>query len=210
MTSVSDPPGQSAVVGLRLIRCAAIPSVSVALIVGCATFEPSRIQRSQQFDTPVRVGKGDTLYQFRRTSAVLFIPLALRSVYGGTIREVVFNGVENGQLTLTYRDIEVDTRRPPFFEKTIAEYRDGMRVTVCGATLHVLFADSEQLEAVIETGFTDEAFIEAESELCLQRVADPALPEACDDVLLQSSDRFGPPPGEETSQEPVKAFTCEE
>lgn len=150
-------------------------SALLLTVAGCSSV-PSKIERSPEIGTPAIASIGDPIYRFSAVDRLTIDYLNGDSHGGqGQTKELLYSGVSNGQLRLTYREFEAQASgqsntanfaRPAFSQDVQYDYSGGTtEINFQSVQIEVQSADSRQISYKVMNGFREEQAIEA-AALC--------------------------------------------
>lgn len=136
------------------------------VLVSCST-TATHLSRSPEFGIAGNAMVGDPVYEFNAIGRKT-IDHYNGTVYGGSglSRELIYSGVSNNQLRLTYREYAAQAQttrtanyiRPAFTQDVQYDFT-GEPITLNFQTVKiiVLSANSASIDYIVESGFRDEA-----------------------------------------------------
>lgn len=71
-------------------------------------------------------------------------------------QEILYGGIANGEMRMTYREYVEDFARPAFQQEARYQFDPNTPVTFKGAVVRILDASNQQLFYVVERGFSNE------------------------------------------------------
>jgi len=152
------------------------------VLTGCST-TASKIERSPEIGATSIASIGDPIYRFSAIERLTIDHYSGQSYGGqGQTKELLYSGVSNGQLRLTYREFAAQAvgakgtsnyARPAYTQDVQYDYTGGKTdINFQSVQIEVFSADSKQIEYVVKNGFRDESEIAAAAECSDKKWAD--------------------------------------
>lgn len=124
-------------------------------LIGCGTVVVYPSKTSPELEQRHTAYNGESIYQYQ--SAHHSVPNVGKGQWLSSLlgkQELLYNGVADNRLVLTYREYTLtDLARPSFFQSNQYEYNDGAEINFRGARFKVYKADNESIEYEILNGF---------------------------------------------------------
>lgn len=143
------------------------------VLTGCTT-TASKVERFPEIGTNSIASIGDPIYRFSAVDRLTVDHYSGTSYGGqGQTKELLYSGVSNGQLRLTYREFAAQASgastsniaRPAFSQDVQYDYSGGNAdINFQSVQIEVLSADSRQISYVVKNGFRGENEIEASAQ----------------------------------------------
>lgn len=93
------------------------------------------------------------------------------SSVGSSAQELLYSGVFQDQVKVTYREFSDDLARPAFFQEAQYELEGGVgRVNFRGAIIDILKADNQALTYIVRKGFDGEVAIQEAATACRSQI----------------------------------------
>lgn len=129
---------------------------AVIVLSGCAAIEANRMP---VVGNESAAGVGDPVYRYELINPNARSALAIAA---GTdpapiiSMELLYSGLADNQIRLTYREFQGGLARPAFTQEAQYDYKPGEVVVFKGAQIRVIEAQGSMISYVVERGFTAE------------------------------------------------------
>ncbi len=145
-----------------MLKLAYLSTILFLVLTGCVTIQPEAATASPAIGETTTAGVGDSIYTYQKTGKIhttSTITGPVSAKLTDSVRyELLYSGLSNDTLNLTYREFSNDMARPAFYQEAKYQYREGEPVLVSfrGAEIEVIKATNTEIEYRVLHGFSHE------------------------------------------------------